>query len=79
MRADLHAFDYCAAHQAACVNIEGEYAKAAGAEFVTSHESRSGPWRARWRRTIPCPAQGVGVETAAEFQPEANELLHFGW
>ncbi len=78
MRADLHAFDYCAAHQSACVNIEGSYAKEAGALFVTSHEQQVWALESALAQNHTLPGKGVGVETVAEFQPEATELVHFG-
>ena len=77
MRADLHAFDYCAANIAACVNIEGDYSKAAGADFVTSHEMQVWTLESALAKNHTLPGQGVGVESVAEFQPEAKELVHF--
>ncbi len=78
MRADLHAFDYCTAHIAACVNIEGGDAKAAGADFVTSHEIEVWTLESALAKDHTLPGKGVGVESVAEFQPEARELVHFG-
>jgi hypothetical protein len=78
MRADLHAFDYCAAHQSACVNIEGSYAQQAGAEFVASHERQVWALESALAQDHTLPGNGVGVESVAEFQPEAQELVHFG-
>jgi len=77
MRAVLHAFYYCAAHQAACVNIEAEYARQAGAEFLTSHERQVWALESALARNHTLPGKGVGVQTAAEFQPEARELVRF--
>ena len=37
MRADLHAFAYCEAHQAECIRIEQGYAEQAGADFPVAH------------------------------------------
>ncbi len=78
MRADLHAFDYCAANITACVNIEGDYSKAAGADFVTSHEIQVWTLESALAKDHTLPGKGVGVESVAEFQPEARELVHFG-
>jgi ABC-type nitrate/sulfonate/bicarbonate transport system substrate-binding protein len=77
MRADLRAVEYCEVHQAACVNIEGEYAKEAGAEFVTSHEQQVWAVESALAKNHTLPGKGIGVESTAEFQPEANELLHY--
>jgi len=78
MRADLHAFYYCATHQAACVNIEAEYARQAGAEFLTSHERQVWALESALARNHTLPGRGVGVQSVAEFQPEARELVRFG-
>jgi ABC-type nitrate/sulfonate/bicarbonate transport system substrate-binding protein len=78
MRADLRAFYYCAAHQAACVNIEGEYARQAGSEFITSHERQVWALESALALHHTLPGKGVGVQSVAEFQPEARELVHFG-
>jgi ABC-type nitrate/sulfonate/bicarbonate transport system substrate-binding protein len=78
MRADLHAFYYCASHQAACVNIEGDYARQAGSEFVTSHERQVWALESALALHHTLPGKGVGVQSVAEYQPEANELTHFG-
>ena len=78
MRADLRAFYYCAAHQAACVNIEGEYARQAGSEFITSHERQVWALESALALHHTLPGHGVGVQSVAEFQPEARELVHFG-
>jgi NitT/TauT family transport system substrate-binding protein len=78
MRADLHAFYYCATHQAACINIEAEYARQAGSEFVTSHARQVWALESALALNHTLPGKGVGVQTAAEFQPEARELVRFG-
>jgi ABC-type nitrate/sulfonate/bicarbonate transport system substrate-binding protein len=77
MRADLRAVEYCEVHQSACVNIEGEYAKQAGAEFVTSHEQQVWAVESALAKNHTLPGKGIGVQSVAEFQPEANELLHY--
>jgi ABC-type nitrate/sulfonate/bicarbonate transport system substrate-binding protein len=78
MRASLHAFSYCATHQAACVNIEGEYARQAGSEFPTSHERQVWALESALALNHTLPGKGVGVQSVAEFEPEARELVHFG-
>jgi NitT/TauT family transport system substrate-binding protein len=77
MRADLHAFYYCATHQAACVNIEGDDARQAGSEFLTGHERRVWALESALALHHTLPGKGVGVQSAAEFQPEARELVRF--
>lgn len=78
MRADLHAFDYCESHEAACVAIEAGYARAAGAEFSVAHERQVWHLEAALSRRHTLPGRGIGVQSAAEWQPEAREVLRFG-
>lgn len=77
MRADLRAVEYCEAHQSACVNIEGDYASQAGAEFVTSHEQQVWAVESALAKNHTLPGKGIGVQSVAEFQPEADELLRY--
>jgi NitT/TauT family transport system substrate-binding protein len=78
MRADLHAFGYCSANQSACVSIEATYAKRAGADFLTSHERQVWGLESALATNHTLPGQGVGVQSVAEFKPEARELVRFG-
>ena len=78
MRADLHAFDYCEAHEAECVSIEQGYADAAGADFSVAHESAVWHLEAALSRNHTLPGQGIGVQSAAEWRPEAREVSEFG-
>jgi NitT/TauT family transport system substrate-binding protein len=78
MRADLHAFDYCEAHEAACVQIEKGYADQAGADFSVSHESAVWHLEAALSKEHTLPGQGIGVQSVAEWQPEAQEVTRFG-
>jgi hypothetical protein len=77
MRADLHAFAYCEAHQAQCISIEQRAAQAAGAEFVVSHEQQVWALEAALSKNHTLPGQGIGVESRAEWQPEVNEVQQF--
>jgi len=78
MRAELHAFDYCVVHQTSCVEIEQGYAEAAGSEYEVAHE------RAVWRLEAALatqhtlPGKGVGVQSEAEWQPEASAIEQYG-
>ncbi len=78
MRADLHALHYCLAHPSTCVAIEGAYARAAGAPFSASHERAV--WSLERRLTLAStPAgRGIGVQSYAEWRPEAVALRHYG-
>ncbi|HXY44607.1 MAG TPA: ABC transporter substrate-binding protein [Acidimicrobiales bacterium] len=77
MRADLHAFAYCEQNKDACVNIEGQAAKAAGAEFITSHEQQVWGLESVLSEKYTLPGEGIGVESQAEWQPEAQEVVKF--
>ncbi|MGO9343602.1 MAG: ABC transporter substrate-binding protein [Acidimicrobiales bacterium] len=78
MRADLHAFAYCEVHQAQCVSIEQQYAASAGSDFVVSHEDKVWQLESALSRNHTLPGQGIGVESYAEWQPEAREVARFG-
>ncbi|MGN6472674.1 MAG: ABC transporter substrate-binding protein [Mycobacteriales bacterium] len=78
MRADLHAFNYCETHQAECVSIEEGYAKSAGADFSVAHERQVWRLEAALSRDHTLSGQGIGVQSEAEWQPEAREVMQFG-
>lgn len=77
MRADLHAFAYCETNKSACVNIEGDYAKAAGSDFLTSHEDSVWNLESVLSANNTLPGDGIGVESQAEWAPEENEVTKF--
>jgi NitT/TauT family transport system substrate-binding protein len=78
MRADLHAFAYCENNQSACVSIEAGYAKAAGNDFSVAHELQVWRLEAALSSEHTLPGQGIGVQSDAEWQPEAGEVARFG-
>jgi NitT/TauT family transport system substrate-binding protein len=78
MRADLHAFDYCESNQPQCVSIEQGYAHNAGADFSATHESAVWRLEAALSKDHTLPGQGIGVQSAAEWAPEAREVTRFG-
>ncbi|HEX3706014.1 MAG TPA: ABC transporter substrate-binding protein [Mycobacteriales bacterium] len=78
MRADLHAFDYCEAHESACIKIEQGYASAVGADFDVAHESQVWHLEAALSKQHTLPGKGIGVQSYAEWHPEANEVRQFG-
>ncbi len=77
LRAELHAFDYCAVHAVACVRIEQGDAGAAGASYSFGHSL------AEWRFEVALaehnrlPGAGVGVQSEAEWAPEVRALGRF--
>lgn len=78
MRADLHALHYCIKYPSACVKIEGAYAKATGALFVTAHEDAVWALERRLTLSSSLPGKGLGVQTYAEWKPESAALLTYG-
>ena len=77
LRAELHAFAYCAVHAPACVRFEQADAQAAGASYSLPHSL------AEWRFEVALaehnrlPGQGVGVQSQAEWMPEVRALERF--
>lgn len=78
MRADLHGFAYCEAHQAQCVSIEQQYAQAAGADFVVSHGRQVWQLESALSTHHTLSGKGIGVQSYSEWQPEASEVARFG-
>ena len=77
MRAQLHAFYYCASHKSQCINIEQHFATASGSEYQTQHETDEWNLEATLALDHTLPGKGVGVESTAEWQPEANALVDY--
>jgi putative hydroxymethylpyrimidine transport system substrate-binding protein len=78
MRAQLHAFDYCSLHSARCVQIEEQYARGSGSEFPYEHELSVWKLELALAQDHTLPGRGVGVQSRAEWQPEASALLRYG-
>jgi hypothetical protein len=78
MRADLRALHYCIKYPSACVKIEGAYAKAAGAQFVTAHEDAVWALERKLTLSSRLPGKGLGVQTYAEWKPESIALHNYG-
>jgi NitT/TauT family transport system substrate-binding protein len=78
MRADLHAFYYCAAHPRSCIDIEERAARAAGSVYDVSHEEAVWNLEAALALHHTLPGMGVGVETKSEWGPEAAALVKYG-
>jgi len=78
MRADLRAVDFCLVHRARCVSIEGTYAAAAGSLFQVAHEKAVWGLESAFTKHHSLPGKGIGVQTAAEWTPEARALKSYG-
>lgn len=74
LRAELHGFDYCVAHAMACVGFERTDAGGA-ADYDTSHELAEWNFESHLALTHTLTREGVGVESLAEWRPEAADLL----
>lgn len=78
LRAELHAFDYCTAHAAACVAFEKSAASSTGSYYDATHNLAE--WRFEYalaeKHTLP--GAGVGVQSQAEWAPEVAALKASG-
>jgi NitT/TauT family transport system substrate-binding protein len=74
LRAELRAFDYCTTNVATCV---GYLAKASPPPFNVAHAEEE--WRIESTLTIGhhVPGKGIGVQTAAEWKPEAEAVVQY--
>ncbi len=74
LRAEFHAFDYCTQNVGVCV---GFLAKAQGPSFLVAHGEKE--WRYESALAIDhrLPGEGVGVESTAEWAPEARAVLRY--
>ena len=79
LRAELHAFDYCgvAAHVAQCVGFEASAAKSGGASFDVTHATAEWKLSVSLMESHTLAGKGIGVETVAEWQPEAKAMATF--
>jgi ABC-type nitrate/sulfonate/bicarbonate transport system substrate-binding protein len=74
LRAEFHAFYYCADHVATCV---GFLAKAQGPTFSISHGEQEWRYEAHLALDHRLPGKGIGVESIPEWQPEAVAVLRY--
>jgi ABC-type nitrate/sulfonate/bicarbonate transport system substrate-binding protein len=77
MRAQLHAFDYCVKNPDECIQIEKEYASAAGADYDVDHARAVWDLESKLATTHSLPGKGVGVQSADEWTPEAQALAQY--
>lgn len=75
LRAELHAFDYCTVHARACIGMEQAAASAAGASYNVAHNLAEWNFEVALAERHRLPGKGVGVESRAEWQPEATALV----
>jgi NitT/TauT family transport system substrate-binding protein len=78
LRAELHATDYCIAHESACVTLEQAAATKAGYPATISHDLAEWKFEAGLITHHGLAGRGIGVETTAEWAPEAAALEKYG-
>lgn len=74
LRAELHAFDYCSSHPTTCVNY---LAQAQGPSFAVGHGLAE--WKIERGLALGhhLAGEGIGVQSEAEWAPEAKALLQY--
>jgi ABC-type nitrate/sulfonate/bicarbonate transport system substrate-binding protein len=78
LRAELHAFDYCAIHVSTCIGYEAGFSKAAGIPYEVAHET------AEWNAEVSLvkhhtlAGKGIGTESVAEWAPERAAVISAG-
>ena len=74
LRAELHAFAYCAAHEARCVDLEAARARSAGLTPNVTHMLAEWQLEVRLAEDHHLAGEGIGVQSIAEWQPEVHLL-----
>lgn len=75
--AELHAFDYCAVHQAQCIAGEAAAAKSAGVSYDSTHNLAEWRFEVALAEDHRLAGAGIGVESYAEWRPEADAVVAF--
>ena len=78
LRAEFHALNFCLAHASTCVTMEQKVAQSAGFPGSLAHSLAEWKLEAALIRGHMLPGLGIGVETAAEWRPEAKALVTYG-
>ncbi|HMK96433.1 MAG TPA: ABC transporter substrate-binding protein [Acidimicrobiales bacterium] len=74
LRAELRAFYFCTTHGAQCV---GYLAKASPFAYDTAHAEQEWQIESKLAEDHHLPGQGIGVQSIAEWQPEAVAVLQY--
>jgi ABC-type nitrate/sulfonate/bicarbonate transport system substrate-binding protein len=75
LRAELRAFNYCTVHATACVSY---LSHAAPPPFDFSHAVEEWRIESALAEDHHLPGQGIGVQSAAEWAPEAKAVYKYG-
>ena len=78
LRAELHAFSYCARFAAVCVGIEQRFANKGDETYAYSHSLAEWRLEAALATKNTLLGKGVGVQSIAEWMPEEKALLRYG-
>jgi ABC-type nitrate/sulfonate/bicarbonate transport system substrate-binding protein len=78
LRAEFHAFDYCAIHVAICISYEAGFSKAAGIPYEAAHETAEWNVEVGLAEHHTLAGKGIGTETVAEWAPERAALVAAG-
>jgi len=74
LRAELRAFYFCTSHGAECVAY---LAKASPFAYDTAHAEQEWQIESKLAEDHHLPGQGIGVQSVAEWQPEADAVLQY--
>jgi putative hydroxymethylpyrimidine transport system substrate-binding protein len=78
LRAELHGLNFCLAHQSTCVTMEQSAASSAGYPGSLSHALAEWKLEAKLIGASTLAGKGIGVETRAEWRPEAQAVKAYG-
>jgi NitT/TauT family transport system substrate-binding protein len=78
LRAELHAFDYCAIHVATCIGYEAADSRAAGIPYEVAHETAEWVYEAALVKQHTLAGKGIGTESVAEWAPERSAVVAAG-
>jgi NitT/TauT family transport system substrate-binding protein len=74
LRGELHGFDYCAQHATTCVHL---LAQAYGPGYSVAHGLAEWALETKLAEDHHLKGKGIGVQTAAEWRPEARALVQY--
>jgi len=78
IRAELHAFDYCAVHVATCIGYEAADSRAAGQPYEVAHETAEWKFEVSLVEKNSLAGKGYGSETTGEWSAERKALVAAG-
>lgn len=76
-RAEFHALNFCLAHESTCVTLEQRAASVAGFPGSLTHSLAEWKLEASLIKNHTLSGKGIGVETTAEWAPEARAVVAY--